>query len=204
MGQHGQVDLDRSQVRLLLVFAAALGAVVVWAFFARGADRPADPTLGQPADGGEVSPDELPGAPDRVLLEGFDEVALRVQAADGSFLAWCLLAALNAQQRAQGLMEVTDLQGYSGMAFVYEDDVQNAFHMRDTPMPLSIAWVAADGSVVTIADMEPCAADDDACPTYAPTGPYRYAIEVPQGGLAELGITEGATVGVGGSCAPVA
>ena len=77
-------------------------------------------------------------------------------------------------------MEVTDLQGYSGMAFVYEEDVQNSFYMRNTPMPLSIAWIAADGSVVTITDMEPCE-DRDGCPSYAPAGPYRYAIEVPQG-----------------------
>ena len=81
-------------------------------------------------------------------------------------------------------MEVTDLQGYSGMAFVYEEDVQNAFYMRNTPMPLSIAWIAADGSVVTITDMEPCE-DRDGCPSYAPSGPYRYAIEVPQGDLAD-------------------
>ena len=67
-------------------------------------------------------------------------------------------------------MEVTDLQGYSGMAFVYDEDVQNAFHMRNTPTPLSIAWIAADGSVVSTADMEPCE-DRDGCPTYPPVGP---------------------------------
>ena len=100
-------------------------------------------------------------------------------------------------------MEVTDLQGYSGMAFVYDEDVQNAFHMRNTPTPLSIAWIAADGSVVSIADMEPCE-DRDGCPSYAPSGPYRYAIEVPQGDLPALGITESSNVRVGGSCAPEA
>ena len=67
-------------------------------------------------------------------------------------------------------MEVTDLQGYSGMAFVYEEDVENAFYMRNTPMPLSIAWIAADGSVVTITDMEPCE-DRDGCPDLPAGGP---------------------------------
>jgi uncharacterized membrane protein (UPF0127 family) len=79
--------------------------------------------------------------------------------------------------------------------------VANGFHMRNTPTPLSIAWVAADGQVVTIEDMEPCE-DGDGCPTYSPAGPYRYAIETFQGDLDDLGITEGATVTVGGTCAP--
>ena len=98
-------------------------------------------------------------------------------------------------------MEVTDLQGYSGMVFVYEEDVANGFYMRNTPTPLSIAWVAADGHVVTIKDMEPCE-DRDGCPTYSSDGTYRYAIEMFQGDLTDLGITEAATVTVGGRCAP--
>ena len=99
-------------------------------------------------------------------------------------------------------MEVTDLQGYPGMAFVYADDVQNPFHMRNTPTPLSIAWIAADGSVVSIADMEPCEGGDG-CPSYVASGPYRYAIEVPQGDLPALGITESSRVRVGGPCGAV-
>ena len=80
-------------------------------------------------------------------------------------------------------MEVTDLQGYSGMAFVYDEDVAERLLHAQHPTPLSIAWIAADGAVVTIADMAPCE-DRDGCPTYAPDGPYRYAIEVFQGDLA--------------------
>ena len=73
--------------------------------------------------------------------------------------------------------------------------------MRNTPTPLSIAWVAADGEVVSIEDMAPCE-DREGCPTYSPDGPYRYAIETFQGDLADFGITEAATVTVGGRCAP--
>jgi uncharacterized membrane protein (UPF0127 family) len=86
---------------------------------------------------------------------------------------------------------------------VYEEPVQNGFYMRNTPTPLSIAWIADDGSVVSTADMEPCE-DRDGCPTYQAAGPYRYAIEVFQGRLADLGITETSRVTVGGSCAPTA
>jgi uncharacterized membrane protein (UPF0127 family) len=136
-----------------------------------------------------------------VRLEGFDEVALSVDPGDGQVLLWCLLAALSDQQRARGLMEVTDLRGYSGMAFVYAEDVQSSFYMRNTPTPLSIAWISADGEVVDTADMEPCE-DREGCPLYTPDGLYRYAIEVPQGRLENLGIKEGSQVTVGGACAP--
>jgi uncharacterized membrane protein (UPF0127 family) len=192
---------DAHRTRLLLVLAVGLVVAGVWAFVSRGADGPADPELG--ASVGAIPPTgSEPGDPDRVRLDGFGEVAITVDPGDGTdLLAWCLLAAIDAQQRGRGLMEVTDLQGYSGMVFVYEEDVANGFYMRNTPTPLSIAWVAADGAVVTIADMEPCE-DRDGCPSYSPEGPYRYAIETFQGDLDDLGITEGATVTVGGTCAP--
>ena len=135
-----------------------------------------------------------------VPLGDLGEVGLTVETDEGSTIIGCLLAAVTAEQRQRGLMEVTDLQGYDGMAFVYDADTTGAFYMRNTPMPLSIAWVSADGSIVDTADMEPCA-DRSACPTYAPSGAYRVAIEVPQGELEDLGIVEGSTVTVGGDCA---
>jgi uncharacterized membrane protein (UPF0127 family) len=187
------VSLEDRRLKLLLAVALVLVGAGVWAFFLRGADGPADPALAEQVEGAVD--------PERALLAGFEEIAVTVEPGDGSLLAWCLLAALNQEQRARGLMEVTDLQGYSGMAFVYQEDVENDFYMRNTPMPLSIAWIAADGEVVTITDMEPCE-DREGCPTYGPDGPYRYAIEVPQGRLENLGITESSTVTVGGPCAP--
>jgi len=155
-----------------------------------------DPGLGLPS-----AETPAPGDPDRVQLDGFEEVAIWVDPGDGgATMASCLLAALTGEQRGRGLMEVTDLQGYSGMVFVYDADVAGGYYMRNTPTPLSIAWIAADGEVVTITDMAPCE-DREGCPTYAPTGAYRYAIETFQGDLVDLGITEGATVTVGGRCA---
>ena len=137
----------------------------------------------------------------RSPIPGFGEIAVRVEPGDGrDSLVWCLLAALDSMQRNRGLMEVTDLRGYPGMAFVYQEDVDNAFYMRNTPTPLTIAWISAAGRVVTINDMAPCA-DREGCPLYEPDGPYRVAIEVPTGTLADLGITPAATVEVGGSCA---
>jgi len=195
------VSLDERRLKILLAVAIVLIGAGLWVFVLRGADGPADPSLGEPTGPAGTTATSLPGDPKRVRLDGFDEVAITVDPGDGSLLSWCVLAALTSDQRARGLMEVTDLQGYSGMAFVYEEDVQNAFYMRNTPTPLSIAWIAADGSVVTIKDMAPCE-DRDGCPTYAPTGGYRYALEVVQGDLPALGITKDSKVTVGGSCAP--
>jgi uncharacterized membrane protein (UPF0127 family) len=208
------VDLTLRQMRALLWVAVALIGFGIWAFFLRGADEPADPVLGAPVDPalglGTASTDPgdpgpsppTPGDPERVLLPGFSEVAITVDPpGEGGLLAWCLLAAITAEQRSRGLMEVTDLQGYPGMAFLYDEPVENAFYMRNTPMPLSIAWIDGDGTLVSTADMVPCE-DREGCPTYPPGGPYRTAIEVPQGRLGDLGITEGAIVTVGGACAP--
>jgi uncharacterized membrane protein (UPF0127 family) len=194
------VTVTERQIRVLLWIALALVGLGVWAFLLRGADQPADPRL---APAVAVLPDGVapPGDPSRVPLDDFDEIAVTVAPeGGGSLLSWCLLAALQASQREQGLMGVTDLQGYSGMAFVYDTDVQSPFWMRNTPTPLSIAWIARDGSVVSISDMAPCGDRSD-CPIYGSTGRYRTAIEVFQGQLATLGITPGAKVTVGGECA---
>lgn len=186
---------DERRARLLLPAAAlivlVLAGLAVWL------------ALRESADGSSPPPDASSlGDLERSLLEGFDEVAITVNPGDGAAsLVWCLLAAITAEQRARGLMEVTDLRGYAGMVFVYDQDVDNAFYMRNTPTPLSIAWIAADGNVVTIKDMEPCE-DRASCPRYPSDGTYRYAIEVFQGGLDDLGITETATVTVGGRCEP--
>lgn len=212
----GGMDLSERQMRMLLWVAVVLAVVGVWAFFLRGADGPANPVLGAAIDdatsetGGSTVPPAPeaagavppPGAAGRVPIPGFAEVAITVDPpGERGLLAWCLLAALTAEQRNRGLMEVTDLQGYPGMAFLYEEPVLNAFYMRNTPMPLSIAWIDGDGALVSTADMVPCE-DRGGCPIYAPAGPYRTAIEVPQGRLPELGIAEGAVVHVGGACAP--
>jgi uncharacterized membrane protein (UPF0127 family) len=50
--------------------------------------------------------------------------------------------------------------------------------------------VAADGRVVSVAEMTPCKADP--CPSYAPGGPYRYAIELPAGSFGDAGVGPGA------------
>ena len=68
----------------------------------------------------------------------------------------------------------------------YPSDVAEAYWMKNTLVPLSIAFVAADGRVVSVAEMTPCKADP--CPSYPPAGPYRYAVELAAGSFGEAGI----------------
>lgn len=144
--------------------------------------------------------DDPPGDPDRAPFGGFGEAAMSVTDADGEEVGLCVLLALVEQQRARGLMEVTDLAGYDGMVFAFPEDTETGFWMSNTPMPLSIAWFDAEGALVSTTDMTPCEEGDD-CPTYPPAGPYRFALEVPQGELEGLGVTDGSRMAVGGACA---
>ena len=102
------------------------------------------------------------------------------------------------QERARGLMGVTDLGGLDGMVFRYDDPDRRTFWMKNTLLPLSIAFVGEDGSVVGSADMTPCRADP--CPSYGPDEPFVVAIEVEQGRLAELGIGPDSTIELIGDC----
>ncbi len=94
--------------------------------------------------------------------------------------------------RARGLMGVASLPPNRGMAFVWPSPTTGEFWMKDTLIPLSIAFVGEDGRVVTIREMTPCAADP--CKTYAADAPYVYAVEANAGWFADHGVEVGDTV----------
>jgi uncharacterized protein len=145
-------------------------------------------------------PEGRPGAPaDDPPVDGMGETAVSIAAPGGSTVACCVMVAASPRQRQRGLMEVTDLGGYEGMLFVWPSDTDGGFWMRNTPTPLSIAWFDADGEFVSAADMAPCGDSDD-CRIYSPAGPYRFALEVEQGGLEEIGAVRGSRLTVGGDC----
>jgi uncharacterized membrane protein (UPF0127 family) len=158
-----------------------------------------EPDHVEPPDEAATPTSALPAATTtRHRLPGFGEVEIEVQRVDGQVVSWCLLLAETPEQTQRGLMEVTDpdLGGYDGMLFRFDSERQGSFYMRNTPQPLEISYLAADGAPVGIIRMEPCA-DVEGCPTtYAPTAPYLRTIEVPidAGGVAALGIEPGSRV----------
>ena len=137
---------------------------------------------------------------------GFEAETLRIVDSTGKAATFCVLVADVEPLRQQGLMWVTDpkLGGYDGMLFTWPNHaaVTDTFWMHDTPLPLSVAFFAADGHLISTADMAPCG-DQTNCPTYAAAAPYVAALEVPQGRLGALGIAPGSKTteqGTGTAC----
>ncbi len=93
------------------------------------------------------------------------------------------------ERRQRGLMGRTSILEDAGMLFVWAEDTTSGFWMKDTPLRLSIAFISADGRIVRMFDMEPCAADP--CPVYDPQTSYRMAVEVRQGTLDRQGVRVG-------------
>lgn len=93
-------------------------------------------------------------------------------------------------KRGHGLMEVEFLPDGVGMWFDgYTEDRTGGFYMKNTLVPLQIAYVAADGRIVDLVEMVPCEADP--CDTYPPDAPYRTTLEVPSGWFDSVGIDVG-------------
>ena len=138
----------------------------------------------------------------QLRAQGFTKVTLRVRLADGSVEEHCVWLADSYLERERGLMEITDpsLGGGDAMVFVFDADTAASFWMKDTLLPLSIAWVDSAGGVVNTATMDPCPAGATNCPQFPPGRPYRMAIEMAQGRLQDWGIGPGATVTLAGAC----
>ena len=92
----------------------------------------------------------------------------------------------NDAERQRGLMERTALAENAGMLFVFEREKPLAFWMKNTLIPLSVAYIDSNGRIVDIQDMEPL--DETPHPSAEPA---RYALEVNQGFFAERGIEVG-------------
>jgi uncharacterized membrane protein (UPF0127 family) len=93
-------------------------------------------------------------------------------------------------ERGQGLSKRTELAEDAGMLFVYNREKWPlAFQMRETLIPLSIAFIDSEGFIVDIQDMQPLDQEAYYCFT-----PAQYALEVNQGLFAERGVEVGDTV----------
>lgn len=93
------------------------------------------------------------------------------------------------EQRAFGLMFRDSLPEDQGMVFLFFEEQTGGFYMKNTLIPLSIAFFDSKGTIVKILDMEPCEADP--CEVYHPDVPYEGALEVNQGAFEGWGVQEG-------------
>jgi uncharacterized protein len=162
-----------------------------------GASAATSPSTTSTGASAATSPSTTPPttlAPGAVVPQGFDRVAATVTASDGTVCELCLWVAATGDERALGLMYVTDLGGPDGMVFHYDSPTTSAFWMKDTVMPLSIAFFDQRGGYLDAFDMQPCTADP--CPTYPTPADFADAIEVPQGMLDELGMAPGSVLAV--------
>ncbi|MBD1382340.1 DUF192 domain-containing protein [Metabacillus arenae] len=111
------------------------------------------------------------------ILSGNRATRLTVQVADTQ------------RKREKGLMFVGKLPENEGMLFVFSEKIYGGFWMKDTFIPLSIAFLDSDGKILKILDMVPC--KEEKCPIYNPGLFYRYAIEVNLGWFEKNQIKEG-------------
>lgn len=105
------------------------------------------------------------------------EVRVRVEIAD------------SVVERAQGLMYRKALAERRGMLFVYTEEDELSFYMKNTLIPLSIAFIDSEGRIVDIQDMKPL---DEA--SHLSKAPAQYALEVNQGFFEERDVGVGARV----------
>ena len=92
-------------------------------------------------------------------------------------------------ERARGLMYRKELAADAGMLFVYAEEGARAFWMKNTSLPLSIAYIAADGTIVSIAEMTPFSTI-----SVPSEGAALYALEVNRGWYDSHGVTAGGSV----------
>jgi uncharacterized membrane protein (UPF0127 family) len=100
------------------------------------------------------------------------------------------------EQRAVGLMHRKEMATHEGMLFVFETAGTQCFWMKNTLIPLSIAFLADDGRIVNIADMQPQTLN-----SHCSDEPVRLALEMNQGWFAKRGIKPGMHI-QGGPIAP--
>lgn len=93
------------------------------------------------------------------------------------------------EERALGLMGRKELGKEEGMLFIFEEEGYHSFWMKNTFIPLSIAFIDREGRIVNIMDMEPLSLR-----SHTPSRPILYALEMNQGWFSKHGVKVGDVV----------
>jgi uncharacterized membrane protein (UPF0127 family) len=94
-------------------------------------------------------------------------------------------------QRRRGLMNRSSLADDAGMVFIFFNATTTGFWMKDTSIPLTVAFFGKDGRILRILDMDPCSKEP--CHIYYPGLRYWGALEVNQGALGKWDVSVGDT-----------
>ena len=94
--------------------------------------------------------------------------------------------------RSLGLMYREDIPQDYGMLFIFPTPGIRSFWMKNTYIPLDIAFIDSEERIIDILTMEPCI--NDPCPTYMIYKPFKYALEVKSGFFERYGFSEGAKI----------
>lgn len=95
--------------------------------------------------------------------------------------------AADQNNRMQGLMQRRTMQPQQGMLFVFTEANRHCMWMRNTFLPLSVAFLDEQGNILNIEDMEPQTEDN-----HCAARPARFALEMNKGWFAQKGIKAGA------------
>ena len=153
-------------------FAIAFILILLW-----GANRPANPTFAD-ASSSSVTTAQGPAFAEKKV--GVGTSCMRVLVAD------------TVDQRAYGLRNRSDLNGFDGMIFEFGQTMNHEktrFTMSDVKFPLTIGFYNESGRRVDASDMEPCSGSDSTCPTYGSKENFNTAIETPRGKLPDGSLT---------------
>ena len=114
---------------------------------------------------------------------------ITISRTDGTTITCNCELAIKAEDRNFGFMKRKNIPDGTGMLFVFENEQILSFWMKDTPHPLSIAFIDSRGKIRNIYDMKPFS-----LASIQSTVSCRYALEVPQGWFAKNNIQTGDTI----------
>ncbi len=116
---------------------------------------------------------------------------LTITKADSTTITVVSEIARKPEERNYGFMNRKKIPDGTGMIFIFEQDQILSFWMKNTPHPLSIAYIDSKGKIRNIIDMSPYSLEP-ICSTIS----VRYALEVPQGWFKSNNIKEGDLVSI--------
>ena len=96
----------------------------------------------------------------------------------------------NMASRMQGLMHRRAMAQNAGMVFVFDENARHCMWMKNTLIPLSVAFIDESGAIINIADMQPHSEQ-----SHCAARPARYALEMNRGWFAQRGIKPGLRLG---------